>query len=117
MGNKLIKVILEKGAWRDRVLYCIADSCIKEKDIVIVEPNFTGKQIGICVCDNFDVSELNSCYVKLPFKRAFYICQSTHDITSSRNNVLKSLLAANDISISELIDIYDTSKKWKELGV
>ena len=117
MRNKFIKVVFDKGVWNDNIYLCIADNNVKDKDIVIVEKNKSGKMLGICVADDLDVTAINSSYVDLPIKRAFFICESTHDLGSSRNHVLKSLLLVNDTSISELVKIYESVKSNEKIAL
>lgn len=91
-----------------------AEEDIAVKDIVICTGQKKG--IGIVLEDHLPIDAIDEAIISgRKIEKASKLCASSHDITSSRNVALKSILEAFNTSIKELIDTYDNYSKQSEI--
>lgn len=116
--KRIIKVKWKNALNEDlenKHLFKVKKEEFEEKDIVFVQIHGT-IHLGIVVEDDVDLDELlNINFKQLDQNEVKFVCKSTHDITSSRNEVLKSALAIFDVSLYELNGIYNNYHKYDSI--
>ena len=111
MGSQLIRIIYKNNyGYNNEGYLFISSDDVKQGDIVLAKSSNGRIGLAICILDHVDVSSIRNPEVafKLIDTDARFVCRSSHDISSSRNEALKSMLAIFDVSINELRQAYDS---------
>lgn len=107
-NNKQLINVTFKNSYKKYVF--IAEESLIEKDIVLCNTQH-GVEVGIVVDTSLDLTVLNNGEVTLPVRTANYLCKSTHSLSTSRNNAIKAIVCAFDVSFFELEQAYENNKK------
>lgn len=105
---QLINVVF-KGSSKEYVF--ITDKLVSEKDIVYCVTDAKAN-IGIVSKANVNLGILiTDPHIRCTLKEAYFICKSTHDLSSSRNMAVKAIFGAHDTAMYELVNQLNNNSK------